>query len=274
MAERPEDSVEELLPGYALNALTPDEAAMVERALEREPRYQSMLAEFLDGVAGLADGHEPRAVPPDLRNRVLAAIDADSEVSAKLPESRVMVPFRAPMPMAFWGVAAALVLAVVGVGATAAMEHQRVGDLEAEMESMAADAGRYEERLQQQAELAMLAVQPGVQQAALVAYEDPAPARESPDGMMVIEPDGKQMLWLMNLEQLPLGYTYQAWLWEGPESTYSVAVFMPDEDGQAMIDMWMPEHEDHADTWLTINVEPEGGSVTPSSDRVLWGRLN
>ncbi|MEE8518110.1 MAG: zf-HC2 domain-containing protein, partial [Dehalococcoidia bacterium] len=40
MAEDRHDAIEELLPAYALNALDPEERALVEAALEREPRYQ------------------------------------------------------------------------------------------------------------------------------------------------------------------------------------------------------------------------------------------
>jgi anti-sigma-K factor RskA len=273
MAERSEDSIEELLPGYALNALSPEDHALVERALEREPRYQNMLAEYLDGVAGLADGHEPRTAPPELLGRVLGAIGDEPGNQARPAATGVVVPFRASVPTALWGVAAALVLAFVGVGTTAVLQNQRVGELENDMEELVAETDRYEERLQQQAELAMLAVQPGVQQAAMTAIADPEPAKKSPDGVITMTPNGKQVLWLMNLEQLPTGYTYQAWLWEGPDATYSMAVFMPDEDGQAMIDMWMPEHETPGEMWMTINVEPEGGSVAPGAHRVLSGRI-
>lgn len=270
MAERYEGSIEELLPGYALNALSPDEQTLVERALEREPRYQSMLGEFLEGAAALGAGHEVRVPPPELLGRVLNAIRAEDETSAV----GSVVPFRQSIPMAMWGVAAALVLAVVGVGTMAGLEYQRVGELEDEMDALVADNGRYEQRLQQQAELAMLAVQPGVQQAAMVAVADPEPARQMADGVIMSKPDGRQVLWLMHLEDLPAGYTYQAWLWEGTDEAYSMAVFMPDSDGQAMIDMWMPEHEAAGEMWMTINVEPEGGSVVPSATRVLAGRIN
>lgn len=270
MAERSENPIEELLPGYALNALSPDEHVLVERALEREPRYQNMLAAYVDGVAGLASGHEDRQVPPELMGRVLEAIGDGTQAPAPVAE-----PVRgAAFPMAFWGVAAAFVLAVAGFGTLAGLEYQRVGELEDEMEALVADNGRQEKRLQQQAELAMLSMQPGVQQAAMVTYDEPAPVSQNADGMIVMQPDGKQMLWLMNLDQLPDGYTYQAWLWDGPTDAYSMAVFTPDVDGQAMIDMWMPEHDEPAQLWMTINVEPAGGSVTPSAERVLWGRLN
>jgi anti-sigma-K factor RskA len=270
MAERSEHSIEDLLPGYTLNALTVEEHAAVERALEREPRLQSMLAVYLEGVGGLGDGHEPRLPPQALLGRVLGAIEAETAI----PAMAQPLSFRASIPRSLWGVAAALVLAVVGVGATAAFEYQRVGELEDDMQALVADNGRYEERLRQQSELAMLAIQPGVQQAAMVSVADPVPTRQMADGVILSNPDGRQVLWLMHLEDLPVGYTYQAWLMEGADAAYSMAVFMPDADGQAMIDMWMPDHATTGEVWMTINVEREGGAVVPSANRVLAGRIH
>ena len=52
MAEGARDAIEELLPAYALNALEPEERDLVERALEREPRYQALLAVYLSHPCG------------------------------------------------------------------------------------------------------------------------------------------------------------------------------------------------------------------------------
>ena len=48
MAAEPQDPIEELLPAYALNALDAEERQLVERALEREPRYEALLAGYLE----------------------------------------------------------------------------------------------------------------------------------------------------------------------------------------------------------------------------------
>ena len=73
MAGEPQDPIEELLAGYALNALTPEEWDLVERALAEEPRYQVILSEYLETVAQLAAGHTPVVPSGALRDRRCSA---------------------------------------------------------------------------------------------------------------------------------------------------------------------------------------------------------
>ena len=269
MAERPQDPIEVLLPAYALNALDVEERDLVDRALEREPRYENMLAELLEGAAALSDGHEALVPPASLLGRVMGAIDADEPSAPAVARGSGW----SAVPQAFWGLAAVLVVAMLSIATVAVVQYQRLGDLEAEMTELATDAGRQEEKLQQQAEITTLAIQPGVQRVSMSAVAEPNPPLDSAYGVVLSKEDGRHVLWLMHLAPLAEGMAYQVWLWDENREAHSLAVFVPDASGQAYVPMWMPDQEVEGPRSMTINVEPEGGSVTPSDDQVLWGRL-
>lgn len=60
-------NIRELLPLYALNALAPDEAAEVERAVQADPALATELDSYLSLIA-------PVAPSPDVKARLLASI--------------------------------------------------------------------------------------------------------------------------------------------------------------------------------------------------------
>lgn len=267
MAGRSEDSIEELLPGYALNALDPEERELVERALEREPYYRAMLDEFLVGVSALHAGHQPAIPSAALRERVMGITTPVQETPSK---SHIV-----SVPMAFWGLAASLILAVGSMATVAFVQQQRVGDLESEMKVLVEEAARTDIKLQQSVELAALATQPGVvRPSMLLPLEAPQPPQAPEFGILFSRTDGKRVLWVSNLDPLPEGMVYQAWLWEDRTHAYSVAVFEADDLGQALVPMWMPLDTPLPGGWITVQVSPEGGLVTPSDDSVLWGSVD
>ena len=267
MADRPEDPIEELLPAYALNALEPEERERVETALERDPRSRAMLADLLTGLSVLHSGHQPAIPSAALRERVMA-VRRPSDDAAPHPSNGIR------STMAFWGLAASLVLAVVSMGTVAFVQQKRVGDLETEMQVLVEEAARTDFKLQRSVELAALATQPGASTATmLLPLEAPQPPREPMFGILFSRADGKRVLWVSNLDPLPEGMVYQAWLWEDRNHAYSVAVFEADELGQALVPMWMPLDAPLPGRWLTVQVSPEGGSITPGDEKVLWGSV-
>jgi len=97
-----------------------------------------------------------------------------------------------------------------GAATVAVVQYQRLGDLEAEMTGLATDADRQEEKLQQQAEITTLAIQPGVQRVSMSAVAEPDP---------------------------PLDSAYGVWLWDENREAHSLAVFVLDASGQAYVPM-------------------------------------
>ena len=62
----------------------------------------------------------------------------------------------------------------------------------------------------------------------------------------------------------------QAWLWESPDEPYILATFDVDENGQALVPMWVPAAT-KGNRWMLISVEHAGGALTPVGERVLRG---
>ncbi len=268
MAEDRHDAIEELLPAYALNALDPEERALVEAALEREPRYQTVLAEYLETSAQLSGAHAPAVPGEALRQRVLSP----TPVGVGTTASREHAATRRAPPRAYWAIAAALVVAFLGLGTLALAQQQRVGDLEEEMDSLVVSAEEAEDGLRVQRELSYLVAQQAVAPVGMWSMATPQPLGDTAAGMILVSPDGAKILMAMHLEPVEPGMTYQVWLWDFDNHAYSVALFETERDGYALVRLEFPEHVTNARS-VSISVEPEGGSDSPRGRGILAGRL-
>lgn len=68
------EEARELLPLYALGALSSEERAQVEAALERYPELWPEAKALLEAAASLAQDLPPEAVPPGLEEKVLRRV--------------------------------------------------------------------------------------------------------------------------------------------------------------------------------------------------------
>ncbi len=68
------EELRDLLPLYALGALTPEERARVEEALKAHPELWEEAKAFLETAADLAQALPPLPPPPGLEERVMARI--------------------------------------------------------------------------------------------------------------------------------------------------------------------------------------------------------
>lgn len=96
------EEVRDLLPLYALGALSPEERSRVEEALERYPQLWAEAKALMEAASHLAEPDFPAPVPPGLEAKVMARI-------------RLL---RRPSPWLWVGrVAAAFLLVILGYGA-------------------------------------------------------------------------------------------------------------------------------------------------------------
>ena len=70
------EDISELLAGYAVNALTPEESDFIDRYIEDRPAWQAELAGYERVSALLAYANPPQQVPVRARAGILARIDA------------------------------------------------------------------------------------------------------------------------------------------------------------------------------------------------------
>jgi hypothetical protein len=76
LPDEPTTEISELLAGYALGALDPDERDFIARNLPRYPAWQEELDRYLAVSTALAHLPEPQPVPLRARAAVLSAVDA------------------------------------------------------------------------------------------------------------------------------------------------------------------------------------------------------
>ena len=267
MAGDARTDIEELLAGYALNALEPDEQRAVEQALEREPRYREMLAQYLDAVGILASGHEPHTPSANVLVRVLSASPAAERGVG--PRHRRQGASRYRIPAA-WALAASVVLLAAGFGTFALTQQNRINSLETEM-------ARAEEQLGEQRVLSYWTALPGVSTAAMRSIA-PSPPGDTepippPSAMIMLN---KQMTagMLITLSLAPLGEdnVYQAWFWGDGSMPLSAALFDVDETGYAQTPVWMPP-ESFGMASISVTVEQGRGQESPTGPVVLVGEL-
>lgn len=311
MADGPKDPIEELLPAYALNALGEDEQALVEGALERDPRYRASLADYLEALSQLAESQVVVLPPMSLRDRVLLSLRHQPADTSAEPQTRPATS----VPRAGWGIAAALVLAVLGLGGATMVQSSRVDQLTGDMGALALTAAQTERALiaqktemetlvestaqteraliAQKTEMDTLVEAAAETEAKLVAQQEltyfvadestslvamwPMATEASSDkparGMLIQGPDSGRFLMTLSLKPLGEGSVYQAWAWEAEEQPYSVAVFEVDYSGFALIPIEFPDRGVEVG-WFSVNVAGAGGDLWPTGEPVLAGRVD
>ena len=70
----PVNDIRELLPLYALGILSPEETAVVDAAVAKDPALAAELASFNDATTALAGLTEPVAPAPEVKTRLLASV--------------------------------------------------------------------------------------------------------------------------------------------------------------------------------------------------------
>ena len=281
-----DDEVADLLPAYALGALDAADALVVERVLDREPRYRELLQEYLESAAALAGSHAFAVPGSEVRERIMGRVRGSATVPVARPAPRV--------PFALLGVAAALAVAVMGLGAFSTMQQQRVAELQDEVDVVTAEAEGTRSELvgltDRVAEsVAMTPLTPAQPIAESVPPagsgqdgssggngssaqgEDKPPYGGHARGILIRGPDGESMLVAMGLRSLEPGYIYRAWWWDAEHRTKSAAVFTVSEDGYAWVRLI-----GHAGSMsrLGVSVEPEMGAVEPGPELVLHGHVH
>lgn len=116
------EEVWELIPGYALDALAPEEAWRVEAHLSTCSECRQELALLRDAATSLATGVAQTAPPPELRDRIIEAIGPQRQ--------------RLPAPPRGWvlglALAAALIILLGGIGISL---QQRLAALDARVKA-------------------------------------------------------------------------------------------------------------------------------------------
>lgn len=235
------DARDEQIELYVLGLLDERDTEAVERLLREDPVARRRVRELRDVVSSLALSVEPVEPSPDLKSRIMAAARADLAPEPVAPEPPISLAERREQRdrglarFSPWLVAAILAFALV---ASLAWNVELRSELDSETEPTTY----------------------------AVAGSGPA---EGVVGVLVVVDDETAVLSLAGLQTLPPDRTYQVWLIHDGTPVPNV-LFVPNEEG--IVTVTIPGELENYST-LAITVEPQTGSMAPTTDPIITSDL-
>jgi anti-sigma factor RsiW len=229
-----ETGVHELTPGYALDALDPEERRAYEAHLSSCERCQNDLASFWETTEALAVAASGPVPSPELRDRILAVARA---------ERPVVVPLESRRPRAVPVLAAAAAMAAL----------------------VAVAVGFWASRISDDLDEARLALEHERMAAAVLA--DPASrtvALQAGEGRLVVDPDGRAVLVLDGLDAAPSEKAYEAWIVES--GTPRPAGLFPGHDGLDVVGLDGTVGKGDV---VAVTIEKKSGVKKPSTKPIV-----
>ncbi|HET6684774.1 MAG TPA: anti-sigma factor [Gaiella sp.] len=225
----------ELIAGYALDALSPDDRARAKELLERSEEAREELRAFSETTAAMATATAGAAPRPELRARILDAARTEGQTVVSLDAKRRSRLVPALGAAAALAACAALALGVWGLSVSsdlddsrAALEHSRT---------------------------------------AAAVLSDPAArtvALQEGDGRLVVREGGEAVLVLDAIEPAPAGKTYELWVLDG--ETPKRAGLFPGGEGRDVVPV---EGTVAPGAQVLVTVEREGGVDAPTTAPVV-----
>jgi len=257
--------IEELLPFYALDALTDEERELVERYLAEHPEARQQVEEMAHTVSalpyGVATVEPPRHAKEALMARVAADAEARARSSAQSQPSRRVNRFENFFRTFSLATAAVAILWVILLNIQVLRLRNEISALNDRVAAQSESLDQIITNLPQTnpsnvitVSLKGTEVQPQVQ------------------GQLIVDPESQSaVLVISGLPQLQAGKTYQVWLINGG-APVSAGLLTVDENGQGVFIVTSESVIGSFNT-LGISIEPEGGSPQPTGDIVVFSEL-
>jgi anti-sigma-K factor RskA len=262
----------ELCAGYVLGSLEPSERATLEAHLAAGcPECEAELARLSAGAFVLAASAPSHRAPAHLKARVLSAVRAEAR-RGDAPESRP-APAPIPLPRARrgapplwrWAIAAAVLLALIGV------TWQVVGTLERNL--AAARSQMAELRKQLDEEKSWMALLESPQSRVVELHATPQGSAELA-ARVIFDPVSRRALVVCDRFTAPAGQDYQLWAIAGGGPA-SLGLVRADAAGHAVIRL-TDVGDPRSLGAFAVSLEREGGSPTPTAPAgpvVMLGKL-
>ena len=263
--------VEELLPGYALNALSPYETALVEAHLETCHWCTELLREHVLVASSLAHAAERLEPPESLKRSTMKTVEKHARRRSDMSR-RVLLPTPRFVLASATLVAVLFLAAVITIGLR--MSGQ-IDDLQQENAEMAV-------RLSQMADEDEKLVDMFVEQRS-VSYVMAAPDKKvmplqgvhrasKAEGMLMIASEsGSGVLMAKGLEPSSLETTYHVWLSKDGQRV-TVGRLYVDDTGWGVFTLW-PDQPIGLFQEVWITEQPVQGVADPNHSPVLWGTI-
>lgn len=235
------------IPAFALGALDEGECTPIRQHLRSCAECSELLASYSTVPAALNAAVEEAAVPSGFTERLLerASAPAPEPRRFKLRRGAVLLSSRAG-----WAAAAAcLVLALLSGGWAWKV------------------TGELAEQREYDAKMAALMARPDVTAVNLSAVEPAA------RGRLYLSPERDEaVIMLSRLPRLPEGRVYQVWL-ISRQGRQSAGTYVPLDDGSIRLYLGRGVWNSSL-TAVGVTVEPEGGSLVPSTPRIIGGSVS
>lgn len=254
--------MEELLPLYALGALSDEERARVERYLQTDPEALARVREYQATAQALSYVAQPVAPVAASKRALLQRLRP--EFGAGRPSSERVAGRRRRISPEFVGrlaPALSLVVATISLGA-ALVTRDELGRVQAQNGELLRQLVDHQEALR-------LVGAPGLLALEVEGTEAAPKAR----GTFIAESDTRSgMLLLAGLPKLEPGMTYQAWLIRDG-TPYPAGLFFVTAEGAGTLSLEAPDNLGLYDA-VAVSLEPELGSLLPTGPIVLLGTIS
>jgi anti-sigma-K factor RskA len=257
--------IEELLPFYALDALTDEERELVEEYLIEHPEARQQVEQMSRTASALPQGVAPVDPPRRVKQALLARVAADAKGRAR--PSTQSQPSRRGMRFENFFRTFSLVTAAVAIVWVILLNLQ-VARLRSEITGL-------NERLAAQSDSLEKIItnlpQTNPSNVITVSLKG-TEVQPQAQGQLLVNPNSQSaVLVIAGLSQLEAGKTYQIWLIDGG-APVSAGLLTVDQNGQGVF-VVTSEAEIGSFNSLGISVEPEGGSPQPTGDIVVLSDL-
>jgi anti-sigma-K factor RskA len=269
--------IEELLPFYALDALTDEERELVERYLSEHPEAWDEVREMRYAASGLPYGADPVSPSAAARQALMSRVADDRRARFATAPARSLTARPQTRRSRSWSFGFAALGVALAAGAIIWLlslntQMTRFGAQLASLKSAVVAQGQTIQKLTQ----SLGEVQASLPQTTPEALETFAlngtDAQPGAHGQLIANPaSDAAVLAVADLAQLEPGKTYQVWLIQG-QSPVGVGLLGVDQHGQGVLLLKSAEPLSSYDA-VAISVEPEGGSLQPTGDIVAVGNL-
>lgn len=255
--------IEELLPFYALDALTQEEKQLVESYLAEHPEARPQVQELQSGASALPYSVSPVEPPRHVKDALMARITSDvqarerSSSRVENPPARRGLRFEDLFRVLSLGAATVAIVWAFVLNAQVAGLRNEISALN---EQVAAQSQSIDELVQNLPQTDVITV-------SLKSTEEQRRAL----GQLIANPNDKSaVLVISGLPPLEPGRTYQVWLIGG--APVSAGLLTVDENGQSVLIITSEEAIGSFNS-VGISIEPEGGSEQPTGDIVVLSEL-
>jgi anti-sigma-K factor RskA len=264
--------IEELLPFYALDALSEDEKKEVESYLAEHPEARPRVDDLQAGASALPYAVSPVEPPPHVKEALMRRVAADAGARER-SSARETVSMRTAGEPVRRGIRLEDIFRVLSLGAAtiaiiwAFVLNAQVARLQSEISALNEQIASQSQSLDE-----LIRSLPSSQQSDVITVSlkgtDVQPRAQ---GQLIANPNDKSaVLVISGLPPLEPGKTYQVWLIG--DAPVSAGLLTVDENGQSVLIVTSEESIGSFKS-LGISIEPEGGSEQPTGDIVVLSEL-